>query len=549
MQSVWRVQPANPQLADRLARELGLHPITAQLLLNRGVHDRAQAIRFLQPSLESLDDPYRLPDMDRAVSRLKRAIAAREPILIFGDSDVDGLTASVILYEALRERGAVVRARSSNRLTDGYGIPRPFAHRLARSSTKLLIVVDCGTNQPDEIRLLEASGIDTIIIDHHVPFEGWAIPHALVNPHRGDGVGQELCSAGLALKVVQALAGGRCDDGVTRALDLASLGTLADCAPLIGENRIMVSAGLPRIIQTHRPGLRRLCEETRTTEAVADRIVRRLTPRLNASGRLGDATAAWKLLLSGADEGIEEWVTATDRAHTATKQLRRRIFAEAQEQENRLHFRDQFVMVVSNQGWHQGVMGPLAAQLAERYGRPSIAIAMEEHRGVGSGRSTPLFNLLEALRRCQGSLVRFGGHAQACGLTVERRQLESFRALINQQASLALGREGLLRTRTADLELPLGACEPRWVEEATRLSPFGHGNPRPTVILRHLAIEATSARVARLSDGTTAMRAKGAFASLVPEGYYDVIGSPALVEGELVLTVSDVRASQPPRLS
>ena len=359
------------------------------------------------------------------------------------------------------------------------------------------------------------------------------------------GLGRELCSAGLALKAVQALGGGRCDDGVARALDLASLGTLADCAPLVGENRIIVSAGLPRIIQTHRPGLRRLCEETRTTEAVADRIVRRLTPRLNASGRLGDATAAWKLLLSGADEGIEEWVTATGRAHAATKQLRRRIFAEAQEQVNRLHFRDQFVMVVSGQGWHQGVMGPLAAQLAERYGRPSIAIAMEEHRGVGSGRSTPLFNLLEALRRCQGSLVRFGGHAQACGLTVERRQLESFRALINQQASLTLGREGLLKTRTADLELPLGACESRWVEEATRLSPFGHGNPRPTVILRRLAIEATSARVARLSDGTTAMRAKGAFASLVPEGCYDVIGSPALVEGELVLTVSDVRASQP----
>jgi single-stranded-DNA-specific exonuclease len=200
-------------------------------------------------------------------------------------------------------------------------------------------------------------------------------------------------------------------------------------------------------------------------------------------------------------------------------------------------------MVVSNQGWHQGLMGPLAAQLAERYGRPAIAIAMEERRGVGSGRSTPLFNLLDALRRCQGSLVRFGGHAQACGLTVERCQLEAFRALINQQARLTLGREGLLKTRTADLELPLSACEPRWVEEAEHLAPFGHGNPRPTIILRHLTIEATSARAARLSDGTTAVRAKGEFASLVPEGCYDVIGSPSLVAGELVLTVNDVRAS------
>ena len=553
MHSIWRVHPAHPEQARELAGPLGIHPLTAQLLLNREVTTLQEAARFLRPGLDALGDPWELPDMGRAVDRLRQAAADAEPILIFGDSDVDGLTASVILYEVLRGRGAVVRARQSNRILDGYGLPPRLAQQLGRSSSGLLILVDCGTNQPEEVRQLAAKGIETVIVDHHVPLDGWARPHALVNPHRAAAAGHGLCSAGLAFKMAQALLGAEAPERLAASLDLAALGTLADCSPLVGESRVIVSAGLARIVNSRRPGLRRLCDATGTTEPNPDQVVRRLVPRLNASGRLGDAAAVWHLLRDEDDGRLEERLAAVEAAHTATKQLHRQVIAEAEEQVSRLHFRDQLVMVVGRSGWPQGLMGPLASRLAERYGRPAIAMAFDGERGVGSGRSVPHVNLFEVLRSCRELLVRFGGHAQACGLTVERKHVERFRELVNQHARRSLGPEGLTRTRAIDLELPLKRVAPGWVEEAARFAPFGHGNPRPTVAIRGLALEAKSPRTAMLSDGTMRVAAKGPFSTgLAAEGApgsrgrYDVVASPVILAGQLVLSVSDVRVSAAP---
>jgi len=547
MQATWKVHPADPQRAERLARALNLHPLTGQLLLNRGVHTAKDAARFLDSNLECLVDPNVVPDVARGVGRLRRAIQQREPILIFGDSDVDGLTSSVMLYEALRGFDAVVRARQSNRIVDGYGLPASLVRQVCRSSTKLVILVDCGTNQPEAIQQLASHGIDTIIVDHHVPLEAWAHPYALINPHRDpSGPLRELSSAGLALKLIQALVGGVTDARFTACLDLAALGLLADYAPLIGESRVIIEAGLARIVHSHRRGLRQLCEVTETTKADPEQIARRLVPRLNACGRLGDPGAVWRLLLSERDANgaFDEWMAQTQAAHAATKQLHRQIIPEAYEQVNRLNFRDQYVLVVSRSGWHQGLMGPLAAQLAQRYGRPTIAIAMDEQHGTGSGRSIPCFNLLDALKACQGLLVRFGGHAQACGLTVERKHLEPFRALVNQHAKAMLGRDGLMKTRMIDLELPLSELTSRWIEEAERFAPFGHGNVRPTVVIRGVTIETRSPRSAILAHGMIRLLGKGAALSdVTPTGRYDVVATPTSVEGVLGLTVSDVKGS------
>lgn len=546
MNSIWQVHPAYPVRARALAGTLDVHPVTAQLLLNRKLETPAEASRFLHPELQTLRDPRALPDMERAVYRIARAIAQRQPICIFGDSDVDGLTASVILYEALKTGGAVVRAQQSNRIADGYGLPERLVQQLLRSSTKLLILVDCGTNQSEEIRQLAAQGIETIIVDHHVPLNEWARPHALINPHRAQGVGQGMCSAGLAFKLAHALLRSDAHEQLEEYLDLAALGTLADYAPLMGENRIIVSAGLPRIVDSHRPGLRLLCEATRTVEPKPEQILRRLVPRLNASGRLGDPAAIWHLLHREDNGLLAEWMAAAEEAHTTTKQLHRQTIAEAEEQVSRMHFKDQFVMVVSRVGWHQGVMGPLAAQLARRYGRPAIAIAMDEQQGVGSCRSIPDFNMVKALQVCQDVLVRFGGHAQACGLTVSRKQLGQFRELVNEEAERRLGREGLVPIKTMDLELALEHVTPRWVEETKRFLPFGEGNPRPTMVLRRLAIDAKSTRTAVLTDGSTRIAAKGRFPAVVSGERYDVIASPDVINGELVLTVSGVRTSAAP---
>ncbi len=543
----WHVPPANPLRARALAASVGVHPLTAQLLLNRGVADAAQARRFLRPSLAALGDPSALPDMERAAARLKRAVIRQEPIILFGDSDVDGLTASVILYELLRDLGASVRAKPANRIAHGYGLPELFVRQLIRIGAKLLILVDCGTNQPDAIRRLAEAGIETIVVDHHVPLREWAKPYALVNPHRGAGAGagRELCSAGLAFKVAQALLGAG-SERLLAYLDLAALGTLADCSQLVGDSRILVALGVARIVDSHRGGLRHLCEATGTMSAEPEQVIKRLIPRLNASGRMGDARAVWHLLASEPDRRWDRWLEEAEAAHAAAKQLHRQIIAEAHAQVARLHFKDQFVVVVSRAGWHPGLMGPVASQLAQQYGRPAIAIAMEEEQGVGSGRSIPRFNLLEALQACEDMLLRFGGHAQACGLTVNRKHLEPFRAMVNQQVQRLLGREGLAPSRLVDLELPLAAITPDWVGETMRLSPFGYGNPRPTVAIHGIALEAVSPRLGVISDGTRRLEARGRFATLGTGERYDVVAQPVLAGGALTLTVSDVRAETAP---
>ena len=545
MRSVWRVPSPDPLRARALAESLGLHPLTAQLLLNRGVSDEREAGRFLRPSMDAFGDPFELTGMREAVARLRRAIAERESVLIFGDSDTDGLTASVILYEALCSLGGVVHARQSNRITDGYGLPRTTVSQIARSSTRLVVLVDCGTNQPADVAVLAGRGIDTIIIDHHVPLGEAARPAALVNPCCG-GIGRGLCSAGLAFKVAQALFG---DDPERLAgwLDLAALGTLADCAPLTGESRLIVSLGLGRIARSARPGLRRLCEAVGLSSGEPDAVIRKLVPRLNASGRLGDASAVWHLLREDGEDRLEERLAAAASAHETTRQLHRQILAEAQEQVNRLHFKDQYVVVVSRAGWHQGLMGPLASQLARRYGRPAIALAMDDEQGIGSARSVGLVNLFEALRGCQELLVRFGGHAQACGLTLHRKHLERFRELVNQQVQHSVaGREALMNTRTVDLELSLSELRPVWVREWERLSPFGQGNPRPTVLLRRMAVRGLSARTGTVSDGRVRVAVRGRVPMVDPEGYYDVVASPALAGEELVLTLGGARVSGVP---
>lgn len=544
MQAVWKVAPADPRSAERLAEALSIHPLTAQVLLNRGLADAAAAGRFLQPTLEALEDPLAISDLPLAVNRLRRAAASNDPVVIFGDSDVDGLTASVILSEVLQQLGARVSAHQSNRLRDGYGVPRTFLRQLKRLKGRVLILVDCGTNQAEDVRRVTAEGIAVIIVDHHVPLSEAAKPFALVNPYCGrSAAGRGLCSAGLALKIAQALLRQPAHEALHPYLDLAALGTLADCAPLLGDNRVMVVEGLPRLLQTHRPGLRRVCESTSISQAEPEQILKRLTPRLNASGRLGEASTVWRLLRGVAPAAIDELLKANAADHGTTKRLQRRIVAEAHEQANRLHCRDQRVIVVSGRGWHQGLMGPLASQLAERYGRPAIAVAVNGQRGIGSGRSVPHVNLLDVLQACRSLLMRFGGHAQACGLTMHQRHLEPFRALINEQARRLHGAAGWIKRRLIDLELPLEAMAPGWVGELQRCAPFGAGNPRPTVVVRNLTIELASPRIARLSDGQRSIRGKGVFGGVLPDGRYDVLATPALEGDGVVMQVADVKVS------
>lgn len=538
--SAWDVRPADPRRVEILTARCGCDPLIGQLLLNRGLSDPAEVEVFLAPTLDRLEDPFRLSEMDRAVLRIRHAITAQEPMVIFGDSDVDGLTASAILAETLTSLGARVSVRVSNRIADGYGFPATLIPQLVRAGIRLVIVVDCGTNQPDEIRQLTEQDIATIVLDHHVPLERVAEPLVLVNPHRHSGTGRELCSAGLAFNLIRALCPGEAGR-IDRALDLAALGTLADCAPLVGENRILVACGLERIWKTSRPGLQRLCEAVQVTAPTSEQILRRLVPRLNAVGRLGDASVVCELLMASSATVIDRLAARLGEAHATTKSLHRRILAEAQAQVDRIHFKDQAVMVIGRQGWHPGLMGPIAAQFVEQYARPTIAIALDERVGIGSGRSPAGVNLLEALQACHGMLLRYGGHPQACGLMIQSQHVEQFREQINRHIRDSLRGERLEHTLRIDAEATLGDLTCGVASMLERFKPFGPGNPRPLWLVRNVAMDLDAPRGCWLTDGQTRVRLRGRRGGLVPTERYDVVVSLALTEEDLTLSLCDAR--------
>lgn len=540
--STWRILPADPLQAATLARRCGMDALIGQLLLNRGIRHAAEAQQFFAPRLASLNDPFQLPHMNTAVWRIRCAVDRKEPIVVFGDSDVDGVTAAAIVAEVITALGGLVTARLSDRLADGYGIPEHLIARLMRDQVKLLVAVDCGTNQPGIIRQLSEAGIETLILDHHVPITQPAKPLAFVNPKFHNTSGQELCSAGLAFKLAQALSQDA-PDRLRGVSDLAMLGTLADYAPLIGDNRVMIAAGLEQLLTGQRPGLKVLCESVQLNTPTPEQILRRLIPRLNAPGRLGKAHLLWRALVAPSSVRAKRYAELLGAAHAQTKTLHRQILLEAQEQASRIHLKDHYVMVVGRNGWHPGVMGPIAAQLVDTYARPAIAIAFEDDTGIGSGRSIAAFDLFQALRACEGVLMRYGGHPQACGLTLARTHLETFRDRINQHAHGFLQRQELSRTLTIDAEVEAGWLTQRVAQTIQQFAPFGSGNSRPLFVLRNLLVQRQDAKTAWMTDGASRLRLRSRAMDIVPGERYDVVGGLELVGEEPAFSVSDARLS------
>lgn len=540
--SVWQLASADPVAAHRLAQACGVPTLIGQCLLNRGLSSPAAVERFFAPALESLEEPRKLAGLSSAAARIRRAIAARAPVMVFGDSDTDGLTAAAIVFECVASLGARAAVRIANRLAHGYGFPASLINEVARAKIGLLILVDCGTNQAEEIRDLAKRGIETIVLDHHVPTACLARPAVLVNPHHQGTVGQELCSAGLAFKLAQAM-WGMSDERLVSLLDLAALGTLADCAPLTGDNRILVTLGLRRVLSTSRPGLRLLCEACGVTTATADQVLQRLTPCLNAAGRLGDAQRVWRVLVERSASRAAHLVERLQKHHAASKTLHRNILAEAHEYAGRLHLKDHPVVVIGRRGWHPGFMGPVAAQLADRFERPAIAIAMDGQTAVGSGRSFGMVNLLEALRACEGVLLGYGGHAKACGLTLEPANLDRFREQINQHAHTAWPRPRLGRRLRIDVQAGLEEVTAEVASAVERFAPFGQENERPLMMFRQVRVEEDAARATWLTDGRTTRRIWGRRLALQHDEGYDLVGSPRLLNGEAAVSLCEARLS------
>jgi len=494
----WIEGPAAGPAAEALARALGLHPLAARVLAARGHEEAAGATAFLASSLADLPDPFLMKGMEAAVERIARAIDAGERIAAYGDYDVDGVTSTVLLTGFLRAAGADVVTYTPHRLVEGYGLNTGAVERLAGQGVKLVVSLDCGITSVEEVRAAAALGLDTVVVDHHtVPVELPAAA-AILNPHQPGCAYpfKDLAAVGVTFALVMALrrrlrergrfGAGRAEPNLKEALDLVALGTVADVVPLTGANRILVRWGLDQLARTRRSGLKALKRVAGLAEGApvaAGQVGFRLAPRINAAGRLDDAGRGVRLLLDADPAQSRALAEELDRENQARQEIERRMLEEALADAAAAVARGVRGLVLSREGWHPGVVGIVAARVAERFHRPAVLIGLGDGVGKGSGRSIEGFHLYEALAACQAHLARFGGHRHAAGVTVEASRVEAFREAFEAHAAAALTEEQLVPRCRIDGWVEEGELTPRAAEDLEKLGPWGAGHPEPVFAL------------------------------------------------------------------
>ncbi len=486
---LWQHLPCNDEEAARLASALDVHPMIARLLCLRGLTDVAEATRFLNPSLSHLHDPFKLTDMDRAVDRIERALAQRERIAIHGDYDVDGITSTVILRRALEMLGGDVVHFIPERLRDGYGLQRPAIERLHAERVALVVSVDCGIRSTDAAARARELGLDLIVTDHHEPDGTLPAALAVINPKRPDCTypDKHLAGVGVALKLVQALCqrAGK-DKWLPAFVKIAAIGTLADVVPLVGENRVIARLGLASLSRgPHTIGLRSLLDASGLSGKTIDsyQVAFMLAPRVNAAGRMSTPDIATRLLLA-TDEALGDEARALAQQLNDENLRRQQEEAELVAEARKAIETDPAVgahnvLVVGGDGWHRGVIGIAASKLVDTFHKPAIVLSVDGDVAHGSCRSIPDFDMLAALESCSDVFIRFGGHKQAAGLTMETARLPEFRARINAHADQVLEPDQLRPRLRIDGPLSLRSITPSLMRDLDTMGPFGMANPRP----------------------------------------------------------------------
>jgi single-stranded-DNA-specific exonuclease len=490
----------------RLASALDVPGIVAGLLLARGIASVEEGHRFLHPSLDQLHAPMEMLGMREAVERLERAIAEREAMLIYGDYDVDGTLATVILKTAVELLGGRCDFHVPHRLLEGYGMRDEVIERAAANGVTLIISVDTGIRAFAAAETAERAGVDLIVTDHHLLAQGEGVPRALavLNPNQADcGYPCKfLCGAGVAFKLAQALLerAGRARL-VSSFLKVVAIATVADVVPLLGENRVMVSLGLQGLNRVVNPGLKALlevCELNATGRPPsAHEVAFRIAPRINAAGRMDVAKDVVELFTAKDAARARELAERLDQLNVARQQEEQRITEAALRQvEESAELRDSLCLVVEGEGWHRGVIGICASRVVERFGRPALVIARDGEEAHGSGRSIPGFHLLDALETAPELFLRFGGHAHAVGFAMRAAHVGELRRRLNEHARAMLvgdlggelGVELMQPVLEYDAELTLDAVTPRLWEQLRTLQPFGMGNPEPVFLARDVSM-------------------------------------------------------------
>lgn len=564
MKKRWKVNPANIELQEVLGKELDILPLTAQLLINRGLVEPDKASSFLRPELKDLHDPFLMKDMGKAVERILKAVEGREKIAIYGDYDVDGTTSTALLYLFLKEIGAEVECYIPCRKTEGYGLNSAALGKLKEGGASLVITVDCGVSNHEELAFARSIGLDCIVSDHHELEKG--APEgalAVLNPKQkgcefpfkllaGVGVAFNLA---IALRARLRETGGfarKEEPNLKRYLDLVAVGTIADLVPLMDENRILVSYGLKELSGGARPGLKALIDVSgvKPGRLDADSVAFQLAPRINAAGRLGSAMTALRLLVTDDAKEAASLAGELNRENSLRQRIEEETLLEALEL-----MKDGPGIVLAKENWNPGVIGIVASRLADRFGKPTVMIALEGEVGKGSARGVKAFDMLEGLKSCSELLQKYGGHKAAAGLTIARENIDRFREEFQGYISERLNEDDLTPEIVLDAVIKLDELDARLLSEIERLAPFGASNREPLLAVTDAEIHATEIvgnrhlRLKVSQKGLSALSAIGfGLAPLHPikGGGFGIAFSPYMDEWQgmrnLKLRVKDVQA-------
>lgn len=462
---------------------LGIPQRLLELLLDRGLDTPKKIDEYLHPKKEDLHDPMLMQDMDKAIAVIRDAVQKNEEIVVFGDYDVDGVTATAILLTYLRKQGAKVSFYIPDRHGEGYGLNIAAVEQIA-SHAKLLITVDCGITCPDEVQRARELGMRVIVTDHHQLGPRMPECEAVLNPLLGEYPFRRLCGAGVAFKLVQALGG---MEAIESLWELAALATIADIVPLLGENRVIVTYGLQAMAQTKRPGLIALMESSGVDgkNVSSSDVAYRMAPRINAGGRLALASRGVELLTTRRLDTAREIASELDQDNTKRRELEIDIFRQADELTRKeIDFRHERAIVVCGEGWNPGVIGLAASRLVEKYKWPTVLLAQDGDICVGSARSIPGVNIHQAMYTCRDLFVRFGGHAQAAGLTIEKKNVAEFKRRLTEAILAQSEPEAFIPTEEYDLELELTEMTEELVDAFSAMQPTGFGNPAPVFCIR-----------------------------------------------------------------
>lgn len=484
----WRVLQQDEKAEAAFCRSVPISPILGRVLMNRGITDPGMANRFLKPSLDGMYDPSLLDGMGIAVGRARLALDRNEKIMIHGDYDVDGITSAALLVRVFRILGGDVTWYLPHRQREGYDISVQGVDIAKERGVGLIITCDCGTSAVEAVRHAKSLGIDVVVTDHHEVGEEVAPALVIVNPHK-PGCSypfKGLAGVGVAFKFAEALVR-ECgyDTGAFRRrfCDLAAIGTVGDVVPLLDENRALVKYGIEELPRSGKKGVKALLNIAGASgkPITSQMLAFALAPRLNAAGRMDDASLALELMLTADEAEATALARVLDSQNQARQAEQERIHGEAIEQIISRGLGESKVLVLSSQGWHPGIVGIVAGKITERYSKPSILVALDEtgEAGVGSARSTDAFDVFAALMQCRELLVRCGGHAKAAGLSIEAAKITEFDSAINRIADEMLGEADLLPQLYIDAVVELDSVTRDLAHELKLLEPYGYGNREP----------------------------------------------------------------------